>query len=102
MKNKSYSDWHYALYKWAKRTADANCMYHAWVYRNIYSAAIRNRDYQRLDEYYKYGYARPMEYAAATTPFGARILEEVGIAFTDIEKIEINELLEGWERADNK
>nr|DAI08212.1 MAG TPA: hypothetical protein [Caudoviricetes sp.] len=100
--NKPYSEWHYGLYKWWKRTKEANCLYHAWVYRNIYSAAIRNIDYQRLDEYYKYGNARPMEYAAAVTPFGSRILEEVGITFTDLEKIEINELLEEWENANNE
>lgn len=100
--NKPYSEWRDGLYKWAKRLADANCLYHAWVYRNIHSAAIRSRDYQRLDEYYKYGNACPMEYAAAITPFGARILEEVGITFTDLEKIEINELLEKWENANNK
>lgn len=100
--NKTYSEWYYGLSKWAKRLDDANCLYHAWVYRNIYSAAIRNSDYQSLAEYYKYGNARPMEYAVAITPFGARILEEVGITFTDLEKIEINELLKEWENANNK
>lgn len=100
--NKTYSEWRDGLHQWAKRLDDGNCLYHAWVYRNIYSAAIRNVDYQRLGEYYKYGNARPMEYAAAVTPFGSRILEEVGITFTDLEKIEINELLEEWENANNK
>ena len=100
--NKSYSEWRDGLYKWWKRTEEVNCLYHAWVYRNIYSAAIRNLNCQRLDGYYKYGNARPMEYAAAITPFGERILEEVGITFTDLEKIEINELLEDWENANNK
>lgn len=100
--NKPYSEWRDGLYKWAKRLDEAICPYHAWVYRNIYSAAMRNSGYQRLDEYYKYGNARPMEYSAAITPFGARILEEVGITFTDLEKIEINELLEEWENASNR
>lgn len=100
--NKSYLEWRGGLYKWWKRTDEANCVYHAWVYRNIYSAAIRNSDHQRLDKYYKNGNARPMEYVAAITPFGERILEDVGITFTDLEKIEIKELLEEWENANNR
>ena len=98
--NKPYFEWRDGLYKWAKLLDDGNCLYHAWVYRNIHSAATRNLDYRRLGEYYKYGNARPMEYAAAVTPFGARILEEVGITFTDLEEIEINELLKEWEKCE--
>lgn len=99
---KSYPIWRDNLAKWAKRTAEANCLYHAWVYRNIHSAAIRSLDYQRLDDYYKYGNAKPMEYAAAMTDFGSRLLEDVGITFTDLEKLEIDELLKEWERENNK
>lgn len=96
MKNKSYAEWRDHLGEWARKLENAGIVYHGFVYRQLYNAALRHTGYKQLGEALGDASATLLELVAAVTPFGERVLEEVGIKLNDIEKHLISIRIEGY------
>lgn len=96
MKNKSYAEWRGHLGEWAGKLEKAGIVYHGFVYRQLYNAALRYTRYQQFEEALRNADAKLLELVAAVTPFGERVLEEVGIKLNDIEKHLISIRIRGY------
>jgi hypothetical protein len=96
VKNKSYAEWRDHLGEWAAKLENAGIVYHGFVYRQLYNAALRCTGYQQLKEALSGASATLLELVAAVTPFGERVLEEVGIKLNDIEKHLISISIRGY------
>lgn len=101
MKNKSYAEWRDHLGEWAVKLEKAGIVYHGFVYRQLYNAALRYIGYQQFAEALGEADAKLLELVAAVTPFGERVLEEVGIKLNDIEKHLISIRIRGYYDGDN-
>lgn len=96
MKNKSYTEWRDHLGEWAGKLEKAGIVYHGFVYRQLYNAALRHTNCQQFKEALGDADAKLLELAAAVTPFGERVLEEVGIKLNDTEKHLISIRIRGY------